>query len=357
MLRQAYTAICGAQVLGNLLMPRRSHLSVYYGGARLGDIGGPLVKVQRLREYFPEVRWGYNLAYLLSNTPYLPGFALHILKHRKVPIVYNQNGVFYKGWYDGDWQSQNRRMARVYHAADWVFYQSEFCRRAADQFLGLRSGKGEILYNAVNTSLFFPMQEQPAIREAPFRFLITGKIGNHLYYRLESTIVGLRVACDGGLNARLLIAGWVAAEAKSRAQALAQKLGLSDQIIYTGLYTQKQAPEIYRGADAFVITTHNDNCPNAVLEALASGLPVLYSNTGGVPELVGVEAGIPLSCAEGWERPHVPDTEAIGAGMLRIAAGSKTFALAARRRAVERFDINHWIARHRAVFEQFLKAS
>lgn len=356
LLRQTYTTLCGAQVLCNLVVPRRHDLSVYYGGARFGDMGGPLVKVKRLRQYFPEVRWGYNLAYLLSNAPYLPGFALDVLKRRGVPIVYNQNGVFYQAWYAGDWESQNRRMARAYHAADWVFYQSEFCRRAADKFLGRRMGGGEILYNAVDTSHFFPVEEVSAVHDGPFSFLITGKIGNHLYYRLESAIAGLRVARDSGLDARLKIAGWVEGEAKSRAEVLSEKLGLSDKINFTGPYTQEQAPTIYRSARAFVMTTHNDNCPNAVLEALASGLPVLYSDTGGVPELVGTEAGIPLACPEDWERPQVPDAEAIGAGMLRIASEHRSFAAAARRRAVERFDINFWIARHRAVFEQFLKA-
>lgn len=357
LLRRTYTTYCGAQALCNLVVPRRAELSVYYGGARLGDMGGPLVKVKRLRQYFPEVRWGYSLAYLLSNTPYLPGFALDILKRRGVPIVYNQNGVFYKGWYAGDWERQNRRMARAYHAADWVFYQSEFCRRAADKFLGLRAGEGEVLYNAVDTSLFSPVEELPAIQEGPFRFLITGKIGSHLYYRLESTIAGLRVACDGGLDARLLVAGKVDNEAKSRAAELAKNLGLADKVTFSGPYTQEQAPAVYRQAQAYVMTKHNDPCPNTVLEALASGLPVLYSNTGGVPELVGTEAGIPLACPEDWERPQVPDTETIGVGMLRIASEHRSFAGAARRRAVGRFDINFWIARHRAVFEQLLKAS
>ena len=37
---------------------------------------------------------------------------------------------------------------------------------------------------------------------------------------------------------------------------------------------------------------HNDPCPNTVLEALSCALPVVYSNTGGVPELVGPDCGV-----------------------------------------------------------------
>lgn len=354
LLRQAYTAICGAKVLCNLAGPRRKELAVYYGGARRGDFGGPLVKVKRLREYFPEVQWGYNLVYLLSNTPYLPSIALDILKRRGIPMVHNQNGVFYKAWYAGDWAAQNRRMARSYHAADWVFYQSEFCRRAADKFLGVRSGRGEILYNAVDTNRFRPQQGSTEQRSGAFCFLITGKIDKHLYYRLESTIAGLRTACDSGLNARLKVAGWVDCEARSRAEDQIRDLGLSGRVEFTGAYTQETAPEVYRSADAYVMTKHNDPCPNTVLEALASGLPVLYSDSGGVPELAGTEAGVALPCPEDWETTHAPTAAAIGEGMLRIAAGHDSFAAAARQRAVERFDIKHWIDRHRSVFQELL---
>lgn len=354
LLRQAYTAVCGAQVLCNLAVPRRAQLAVNYGGARTGDAGGPLVKIKRLREYFPEVRWGYNLVYLLSNTPYLPGVALDLLKQRGIPLVYNQNGVFYKAWYAGDWAAQNRRMARSYHAADWVFYQSQFCRRAADRFLGERAGRGEVLYNAVDTNRFRPRAESGERMRGNYRFLLTGKIDRHLYYRLESSIAGLRIACDGGLDGQLTVAGWIEAETRARAEDLARSLGLSDRVEFTGAYTQEQAPAIYRSADAYVMTKHNDPCPNTVLEALASGLPILYSDSGGVPELASAEAGIALHCPEDWETTRAPTPAAIGDGMLKIAAGHSAFSQAARRRAVERFDIGHWIDRHRSVFQQLV---
>lgn len=350
--RATYVGLCGAAVVANSIAPRKRELSVYYGGARSGDVGGPLVKVTRLREYFPEVQWGYNLVYVLSNAPYLPGFALDVLKSRRVPIVHNQNGVFYAGWYSGDWRAQNRTMARPYHAADWVFYQSEFCRRAADHFLGARDKPGEVLYNAVDTNRFTPAEPRTPRSGNAFQFLITGKIGNHLYYRLESTITGLSLARKAGLDAHLTIAGWIEDNALQMAKKLANDLQVADQVRFSGPYTQQQAPAIYREADAYVMTKHNDPCPNSVIEALASGLPVIYSNTGGSPELVGSDAGVALACVEDWERPHAPSSADVAQGMLQVAASHGAFAEAARRRAVERFDIAHWIARHRTVFEQ-----
>jgi glycosyltransferase involved in cell wall biosynthesis len=353
-LRKGYRLACASMVAVNCALPRRRDLAVHYGGARIGDVGGPLVKVKRLSEYFPDHPLGFNLVYLLSNAPYLPKPALQLLKARGIPIVLNQNGVFYPGWYAGDWQTPNRVMAESFHLADWVFFQSEFCRRAAEKFLGRRQGRSEILYNAVDTTRFRPAARKN--QAASFTFLITGKIGDHLGYRLDSTIAGLARARSEGLDAQLRIAGYVSPAAQAAARQLAQRLELSDHVSFTGPYRQEEAPAIYTSADAYVMTKYNDPCPNTVLEALACGLPVLYSNSGGVPELVGPDAGIGLDCGgEHWDRPHVPTSEAIAAGMCKIAEAPAPFADAARRRAVERFDIGFWIERHRTVFEMLLK--
>ncbi len=344
----------GAMLAHTLFAPSRQEASalprVFYGGARSGNVGGPLVKVKRLQAYFPRHGWNYNLAYVLSNAPYLPAAALDWLRFRGIPIVLNQNGVFYPGWYAGDWKRQNEIMAEAYHRANFVFWQSAFCRRSADHFLGKRAGKGEILFNAIDIEHFVPTK---SCVKRPFTFLVTGKIGRHLSYRLESTIAGLARARNDGLDAKLSIAGWI--EDASVVRSLAERHGLSDHIVVTGSYTQEHAPSIYQGGDAYVMTKYLDPCPNTVIEAMACGLPVLYSASGGVPELVGDEAGIGLSVPEEWNTVHVPSAETIAEGMLKIAANREAMSQAARERAVRYFDIRNWIERHRAVFAELLE--
>jgi glycosyltransferase involved in cell wall biosynthesis len=327
---------------------------VFYGGARAGNIGGPLVKVQRLQQAFPERRLDYNLVYTLSNAPYLTRRALERLKRRKVPVVTNQNGVFYAAWYAGDWRAKNAEMATAYHLADHVFWQSDFCRTCADHFLGPREGAGELLYNAVDTGRFSPSDSRP---ERPFTFLATGKFGDDLFYRIDATLAGLAAARAGGLDARLHIAGWTAPSVAARMTARIAQLDLDTAVTATGPYTQAQAPDIYRSADAYVMLKHNDPCPNTVLEALACGLPVVHSRSGGVPELVGETAGIGLDVAESFEQPFWPTGEAVGAAMIAIAEGHEAAATEARARAVARFDIAHWLYRHRQVFQSLLGRS
>jgi len=348
LVRRAYGALLGAGAVASVpFSGTRGTPRVYYGGAFAGDVGGPLVKVKRLAEYFPEDRLRYNIVYALSNAPYLPDMALALLKWRGIPLVHNQNGVFYAAWYQGDWRAENARMARTYRQANHVFWQSEFCRRAADEFLGAREGTGEVLYNAIDTARFTPPDRA---YEGPTVFLATGKIDIHLMYRLESTLQGFARVAAQGLDCRLRFAGWMDAGAQTRAHALAVELGVADRVEFLGRYSQADAPGIYRSAHVYVLTKHNDPCPNAVIEAMACGLPVVYSASGGVPELVG-DAGFGVPVPESWEQPQVPDTEALAHAMQKAAADIARLGALARARAVERFDIAHWIQRHRTVFE------
>jgi len=346
--RRLYGAALGVGAVASIpFSGRRGVPRVNYGGAMTGDVGGPLVKVKRLVAYFPEHRFDYNIVYALSNAPYLPDMALALLRARGIPIVHNQNGVFYPAWYSGDWEGENRRMARTYLAAAHVFWQSEFCRRASARFLGERSGPGEILYNAIDTKRFVPAEEPPP---GPTVFLMTGKMDLHLFYRIENTIAAFARVALGGLDVVLHLAGWIAPMAEMRARSLAASLGIADRIVFLGGYRQAQAPDIYRSAHIYVSTKHNDACPNAVIEAMACGLPIVYSASGGVPELVGA-AGYGVPVPEVWDEPQAPDVDALAEAMRKAAAERAALGSAARIRAVERFDIAHWIARHRAVFE------
>ena len=159
----------------------------------------------------------------------------------------------------------------------------------------------------------------------------------------------------GGLDVQLDIAGIMSLDVAAAAHAQIGRLGLSEAVRIKGPYTGTQAPAIYQAADAYLMTKHNDPCPNAVLEALACGLPVLYSASGGVPEQVGDRAGIGLPVPETFEEDVTPDPDAMAEGMARVIQGRAGMAQSARERAVARFDLKDWLNRHDAVFHSQLK--
>ena len=323
---------------------------VYYAGAETRNIGGPYLKIKKLQKFFPEYKREFNLLYALSNSPKLTNRSITLLKKRKIPIILNQNGVFYPSWYEGNWKRQNLLMSKVYHSADYVFWQSNFCKKAADRFLGERIGAGEVLYNAIDTKKFYPLKKNS---DYTFRLLTTGNISKKNNYRVYSVIEAFKDIIKEKKNIHLYIAGVI--EDFDFFDGELDKLNIRRFITFLGPYSQKDAPKIYQKADAYITMSFQDNCPSAVIEAMSCGLPILYSSSGGIPELVGKDSGIGLKVSEDWEKVNVPTKKEIYEGILKIIDNKNSMSNYARDRAVKLFDINCWIKKHEEVFGKFKK--
>jgi glycosyltransferase involved in cell wall biosynthesis len=67
---------------------------------------------------------------------------------------------------------------------------------------------------------------------------------------------------------------------------LCDQLSLQDVVTFTGFVERDKMPAQYAGADVFVLPSYNEGMSVALMEALASGLPVIVTETGGTAELV-----------------------------------------------------------------------
>ena len=67
-------------------------------------------------------------------------------------------------------------------------------------------------------------------------------------------------------------------------EALAASLPLPGSVEFQPA-TEDMAP-IYRASDIFLLTSDSEGTPNVLLEAMASGIPVVATSVGGVPEIV-----------------------------------------------------------------------
>lgn len=87
---------------------------------------------------------------------------------------------------------------------------------------------------------------------------------------------------------RFIIAGH--GEMETSLRALATRLGVADRVHFLGL--RRDVPVLLRGADAFCFTSRVEGAPNALLEAMATGLPIVTTRFDGLSEILvdGVEA-------------------------------------------------------------------
>ncbi len=335
-------------LFATLFSIKKNRPRIFYGGARKGNIGGPVVKIQKLSKYFKESNIRFNLVYLTSNNSYLSKRAIDLLKEKKMPIILNQNGVYYPEWFEGDYEEKNYINSYIHQLADYVLYQSKFSKKASEKYLGKRTGPAEILYNAVDTKYFLPKKKS----DKYFTFLITGNIRKKSNYRILSIIFAISNIINEYKNIKINIAGYL--EDKNYFLNIINTLSLENNFTFLGKYSQKEAPNIYNTADAYITMAYNDNCPSAVLEAMSAGLPILYSASGGIPELVNKDSGIGLKVNQNWNKTQVPKNFDIQDGIKKIIENKESMSQSARARAIEYFDIKMWIARHHQIFEKLL---
>ena len=331
---------------------RGSGIRVFYGHDRVPapdePVSGGSAKIQRLATRFPNHPTGFTLVYLGSNwVPRDLRALLRLIRRRRIPLVVNQDGVGYPGWAGTETDAVNRPIRLLLSAADHVLYQSDFCKRSADEWVGPPAGSWEVLRNAVDTGRFTPAERAPG--GGPV--LLLGGDQTQAY-RLELALDTLVALLPSHPDAELLVTGSVV----HPVEPLVARLGLEGRVHLLGRYSQQDAPAIFRRAHLLLHTKVNDPCPSVVLEAMASGLPVVYPLSGGTPELVGDEAGVGVSHPDGFELDDPPRPDALAAAVAQVLAELPAYSTAARQRAVERFSLEPWLDRHAELFERLAPA-
>jgi glycosyltransferase involved in cell wall biosynthesis len=66
----------------------------------------------------------------------------------------------------------------------------------------------------------------------------------------------------------------------------ASRLGIADRLELRGWVAKEKLPEVYRSGDIFLLPSRDEGMPNALLEAMAAGLPVIATNVNGTAEVV-----------------------------------------------------------------------
>ena len=337
-----------------------SPVRVSYGFDRLptheDPIHGGIVKLLDLNNLYINHVTDANILYLISSS--LPMHALRLVRlarKKGVKIVLNQNGLAYHGWYGKGWEKFNEPIVNVWRSSDYVFYQSEFCRESVRHFFGDAEIPGEVLYNAVDTSVFSPAERDPASGEL---VLVTAG-SHHTFYRVKVAMDTLALVSRTIPQARMIIAGrymWRSdeQEALQEAQQYARQSGLDSRIEFQGSYSQLQAVRLLQQGHLLLHTKYNDPCPRLGVEALSCGLPVVYSATGGVPELVGDKAGIGVPGPLDWVMDHPPAPKDLAEAVLAIAGQRGVYSEEARRRAVMHLDVRAWLDRHQQIFQRLL---
>jgi glycosyltransferase involved in cell wall biosynthesis len=145
-------------------------------------------------------------------------------------------------------------------------------------------------------------------------------------------------------RARLVLAG---SGDRDAAHAMAKELGIADSLQMPGWTSGEAKSALLRGATVFVLPSHFEALPMAVLEAMAAGLPVVATRVGGIPDAIeDGRDGVLVA-------PHDPAALAAALdGLLADAPRRARLAVAARRRATETFSASVIVPRIEAIWDR-----
>jgi N-acetyl-alpha-D-glucosaminyl L-malate synthase BshA len=144
------------------------------------------------------------------------------------------------------------------------------------------------------------------------------------------------------VEARLVLVGKGPEEPEVR--ALAERLGVLADVSFAG--EEADVARRLRGAGALLSTSEFEGFGLAVLEAMACGVPVVATRSGGVEEVIGDGAGL---------LADVGDVEALGEALARVltdASLARDLGRAGRARAETLFDRDRIVPRYEALYER-----
>ncbi len=341
---------------GRRAIRRASSGAVRMGlGGALSDgrsVHGGAVKLLPLRAAFGDDDAEFNVLYAVSSSP--PRFCddlFRVCRKAGIPVVWNQNGVGYPAWSGRESERLNAPMRRRREQAAFVVYQSDFCRRSAERFLGPSRPAASVLYNPVDLRVYAPGPGRE--EKGPPRLLAAGTHATR--ERVIAPLEALAALRRDGLEATLTIAGrfdWPEGEAEiGRAVEAAGLIGVVRRV---ERFSQADAADLYRAHDLLVHPKYMDPCPTVVVEALACGLPVVGSRSGGLPEMVPEDAGILVGAGDDWDRAHPPSGAEIAGAVAALLPRLGPASTAARSHAERHFDVGRWVDEHRMIFERVL---
>jgi glycosyltransferase involved in cell wall biosynthesis len=179
---------------------------------------------------------------------------------------------------------------KMLERAQKIIAVSHFTKRELLEYYKIPEVKIRVIHNGVDTKKFQPAKDKHKIK-AELGFnpddIVILSVGR-LYARkgLFTLIESMHAVVQRFRNAKFIISGKGQSDEMRKLMAHAEKLGVKDNIIFTGYYPDKKLPKLYQAADVFAFSTFYEHHPFAVLEALSTGLPVVTTNVGGIPETI-----------------------------------------------------------------------
>ncbi len=236
------------------------------------------------------------------------------------------------------------RLRDVFERVDLIHCVSDDMRATVE---GYGAPTAKILVNrpAIQVADFAPLSERRNDHDGPFRLVSIGRL--HWYKGLDDalrSVAGLR-ARGHDVDYRIVGEG----PEREKLEFLRRELDLEDSVNLLGTQNQDAIRDHLAWADALLLPSLSEGISNAALEAMASGLPVISTDCGGMTEVI--------TDGEDGFVVHVGDTEALAERLAALATDPDLrhrIGAAAAARAATEFDLSRQIRVFVDAYDQLL---
>ncbi|MBC7327222.1 glycosyltransferase [bacterium] len=220
--------------------------------------------------------------------------AVILAKFHNIPVIFSKHwSAFPLGRVRG---LKKFKAKFVFERADMVCPVSENLRKHIER-LGIKA-KFYVVPNAVDASLFHPPTHYDTGKEEAKRKLLF--VGSLIPIKgLPYLLKALNILRDNCSDFFLDIVG--DGPNRGEYEMFARDMGLEDFVHFHGIKSKSEIAELMWQADILVLPSEWENLPCVLIEAMASGLPVVATRVGGVAEIINEKTGI-LVPAKNTER-------------------------------------------------------
>lgn len=256
---------------------------IYYAKTRslIGKISSSLKYVSILKDAIRQYINAFGKPDLVHvHIPYKAGIGgLWIKKKYGISYIVTEHWGIYNKIAEGNYFSGStffkRLVKKVFKKASKFLSVSNFLGSGVNQYVLKK--EFEVIPNVVNTDLFYFGRREPGV----FRFI---HVSNMVPLKnAEGILKAFRLFLDEGKKGELIMVG----DTSSSIRDYAKLLNFPDGAVYfKGEVSYARVAREMQASDCFVLFSNIENSPCVIGEALCCGLPVIATNTGGVPELL-----------------------------------------------------------------------
>lgn len=184
---------------------------------------------------------------------------------------------------------QHGQIAWTLEHSDWVTCVSRDLQRRANVLAPSLERKSAAFWNSIVPIAFDTMPVPPMIqtlRQQPDTGLLVGSLGRFRDKKGIDFLIDACASVQDDIKVTLLLIGDFVEKEKDYWNDLVQHSPFKDRIHITGMMPREEALPFLPHLDVFAIPSIHDGCPNAMLEAMMAGCPVIGTNVDAIGEIL-----------------------------------------------------------------------